>query len=97
MPWTVLREVVLEEAVSVFHDDAISLNLRFEDQWRGVEWLLSRTPEKGVPRFSCEPRRDLLRSFPRNHFARTEALSVLYSYDDSQVIIHGAHFEADDN
>ncbi|MCY4184097.1 MAG: hypothetical protein OXC82_13590 [Rhodobacteraceae bacterium] len=50
MPWTVFREIVLEERAHEFIDQASAQNNRFEDQWRGVEWLLARTPEKGSPR-----------------------------------------------
>ena len=88
MPWTVLREVILDDSAQKSYDTARSANSRFEDQWLGVEWLLSRTPDKGTPRFRNNPQEYLIYVFPGDQIAETRELWVLYSYDSSQVEVH---------
>ena len=95
MPWSVYRDVALEPQAQTFVDGAVSDGARFEDQWRGVEWLLARTPEKGTPRYPHEPTKFLIYVFPANQWAKTRELWVLYSYDDDRVTIHLVQFGAE--
>ncbi len=92
MKWSVYRDVALDQQAQDFVDGVSAEAKRFEDQWRGVEWLLARTPENGTPRFPNDATKYLIYVFPGNPWAETRDLWVLYSYDDDRVVIHLARF-----
>lgn len=97
MLWATHRTVVLEKRTQEFVDEVHLLAPRFDDQWRGVEWLLARTPQVGTPRLTDKQEEYLICVFPRNNLAGTNELWVLYSYDKDQVVIHAAHFNVEED
>ena len=90
--WTQYRTVVLDSRAQEFIDRDEQKAPRSDDQWRGVEWVLARIPESGIPRLSSHPTRYLIYVFPRNELARTKELEVLYSYGENEVRVHSVRF-----
>lgn len=86
--WTTYRTVVLEQRAQIFIDSHSKPDSRFEEQWEGVEWLLSRKPDCGLPRHAQEPNKYLLLVIAASALATTAELWVLYSYDDNNVTVH---------
>lgn len=48
--WKTYRTVVCDEPAEAFLSQNAVPGERFDDQWRGIEWLICRTPEIGLPR-----------------------------------------------
>lgn len=94
--WQQYRTVVLDHGAQEVVDREQADRPRFEDQWRGVEWKLARSPQGGVPRFGSEPTRFLVYVFPKNAIAKTCELWVLYSYNDTEVQVHMVNAVSDD-
>ena len=92
MQWSVYRDVALDPQAQRFVDEATAQTPRFDDHWRGIEWRLARSPEKGTPRYHHEATKYLVHVFPQNKVAETRELWVLYSYDDVRVTIHRVRF-----
>ena len=92
MQWFNARTIVLDDKARHFVDQAEKEHARFEDQWRGAEWLLARSPEKGISRDQHYPMEYLVYVIPENSWAKTRELWILYSYDEDRVIIHRARF-----
>ena len=90
--WPQYRTVVLSHRAQEFVDREEKQAPRFDDHWRGVEWLLARTPEAGVPRKRTSHQNHLVYVIPANQLAGTLEICVLYSYDQDEVQIHGAKF-----
>ena len=90
--WPVYRTVVLDPSAQTFVDDKSEHVDRFEEQWRGIEWLISRTPEVGRPRSMHVPTDFVLLVVARNEIAGTNDVWLLYSYSDAEVTIHGVRF-----
>lgn len=89
--WARYRTVVLDSRAEEFVNRE-QKNLRFEDQWNGVEWILARTPDSGLPRLHSSPTNYLLYVFPENLLAETGKLEVLYSYDEDVVTVHAVRY-----
>lgn len=90
--WSQYLTVILDPRAQQFHDREREQTPRFEDQWRGVEWMLARTPGNGVPRLHKNRTKFLLRIFPSNNRANTKELQVLYSYNQNAVVVHDLRF-----
>lgn len=90
MQWLNARTVVLDPEAEKFVVRAEAAHPRFEAQWRGVEWLLARSPEIGRPRDPHEPMKYLVHVVPENSLATTHELWILYSYDIDEVTVHRA-------
>ena len=89
------RTIVLEEVAEEFVNEQNQVkNSRFEDQWRGVEWILARSPEEGETCGPENPGKFLVYVFTENQYAETRSVSVLYSYDENQVTIYSVRQEA---
>ena len=91
MQWPVYRTIFLEPPARKFVEEVKDAQ-RFDEQWRGVDWILARKPESGLPRYLKEPTKYLIYVFPANELARTKELWVLYSYDEDAVTIHAVRF-----
>lgn len=92
MPWLNARDVALDSKAEEFVDQMEAKNPRFEDHWRGAEWLLARSPEIGLPRDQHEPMKYLVHVIPGNPLAKTLELWILYSYNVDKVTVHCARF-----
>lgn len=90
--WPTYRTVVLDARAQEFVDSNSSPGSRFDDQWRGIEWLLCRKPDLGLPRHKNVPTKFLLLVVASNEIANTREVWVLYSYDDNNVIVHAIAF-----
>ncbi|KAA3448861.1 hypothetical protein C7I87_19515 [Mesorhizobium sp. SARCC-RB16n] len=90
--WPTYRTVVLDQRAQVFVDAHAVANGRFDEQWQGIEWLICRMPEKGLPRHAHEPTKFLLFVVAGNDLAETKEVWVLYSYDDNDVTVHAVAF-----
>ncbi|KQU87538.1 hypothetical protein ASD12_08480 [Mesorhizobium sp. Root102] len=84
--------MVLDKRAQDFVDEHSVPGNRFEDQWHGIEWLICRKPEKGLPRHPQEPSKFLLLVVTGYDLAGTKEVWVLYSYDDSDVVVHAVTF-----
>lgn len=71
-----------------------SVHSRFEEHWRGVEWLLARTPEIGIPGFDSSPQESLLFVSAGIEQASTKDIWILYSYDDQFVDVKAINVKA---
>jgi hypothetical protein len=85
--WQLLRSIVLESEASAEHDAFAAAFPRFDEQWRGAEWFLARTPEvgvskqhEGIPIYLLVRRGDPL--------ANTPDLAVIYTFDEKEVVVH---------
>jgi hypothetical protein len=90
--WNTYRTVVYDALASGFLTQNTQPGDRFEDQWRGIEWLLSRTPGIGLPRDKQIPGRFNVVVVAGNPAARTREVWVLYSYEDHEVTVHAIRF-----
>lgn len=54
--WQVNRTVVLEPRAQTEIDKYTQDVERFDEIWRGIEWLLARTPEVGAPKVVADGR-----------------------------------------
>lgn len=91
MWWNGYRTIVLDQLAQSFVDTHTTANASMEARWRGVEWLLARTPEVGTPRDKTAPKNFLIVVFDVTPLFLK--LGVLYSYDDNNVFVHAAtHF-----
>lgn len=95
--WKLYRTVVLDKRAEAFVDKESLSASRFDDHWRGVEWLLARKPQSGIPRKASDPKKYLVYVFPDNNLAGTKDLWVLYSYNEDQVVIHAVDFGIEDD
>lgn len=87
--WLTYRTVVLDSiAQSVVDANTIPGN-RFEDAWRGIEWLVCRRPDVGIPKDASRPTEFLVLVVAGSAAAGTKEVWILYSYDIAQVTIHG--------
>lgn len=91
-PWSLLRTVILDSFAQQFVDRTDANQYRFSDQWDGLVWLLSKTPEIGKPKSGSKPNEHLLLHVLPSEMAGTKSLAVLYSFDDECVTIHAADF-----
>ena len=88
-----MRTVRLEGAASDFIDSCIEHNPRFEGHWRGIEWLLARTPDKfGLARIAADPLRYRLMVSGGIPSLRIRDVFVLYSFNDEVVTVHDVGF-----
>ena len=94
--WPQFRTVVLDHRAQDFVDREQRQSPKFENQWRGVEWLLARTPEAGAPRVPASPMSYLVYVIPANPLAGTRELWVLYSYNQEEVQVHGVEIGPDE-
>jgi hypothetical protein len=93
--WPTYRTVVLDERAQSFIDANSDPGNRFDEQWRGIEWLVCRKPERGLPRHAKEPTKFLLLVVAGNDLAGTKDVWALYSYDDASVFVHAVTFGPD--
>lgn len=90
--WPTYRTVVLDERAQRFLDQNAAPGDRLDAQWQGLEWLICRKPEIGLPRHKHDPAKYLVVVVAQNDIAKTRELWVLYSYDDSVVTVHAVSF-----
>lgn len=90
--WSQYRTIVLEPKAESFVSKQERELPRFEEQWQGVEWILARSPDKGIPRLHSEPDKFLLEGISANDAAGTQELWILYSYDKDCVYVHDVKF-----
>ena len=87
--WVTNRTISYEPAAQVVLDSFSNPHDRFQDQLMGLEWLLSRTPQVGVPATSDEKERFLLLVSKGDEAAGLGDIWILYSYDENVVTVHG--------
>lgn len=87
MAWQLARSVVLEHSAAA-DLDRYELELpRFEEIWRGLEWLVARSPEKsrGDERDGKEYR---LMARAGNALAGTPTIAIVYTFDEKEVTVY---------
>jgi hypothetical protein len=87
MQWTKYREVVLEPAAQRAADEFRGSLNRFEEAFLGLEWLLSRVPDRGLRR-TVNGTTYRLYVQAGDALADTPEITVLFEFDDRQVIVH---------
>lgn len=90
--WPTYRTVILDPTAQAFVDSNAKPGNRFDDQWRGTEWLICRKPEIGLPRDKQSPGKFVVLVVAKNDLAGTRELWVLYSYGDTEVTVHAIKF-----
>lgn len=81
------RTIVLDHEAQKIVDQEQATETRFEDQWRGVEWRLARSPQVGK-RVLSAPETYLVDVYSGNPHANTHDLRVVYSFDRDRVHVH---------
>jgi hypothetical protein len=94
--WPTYRTVVYDERAQGFIDANTVPGERFEDQWRGAEWLICRAPEKGLPRDKQVPTKFVVLVIAGSAEAGTKELWLLYSFEDNEVTVHAVSFGLDE-
>lgn len=87
--WQQYRTIILDDCAQLFVDEHFETS---NAQWRGIEWLLARRPESGVPKSKNSPNEHLIYVVPCNETAKTKEVWLLYSFDESSVTVHGVNF-----
>lgn len=90
--WPTYRSVALDSAAEAFVDLHAVPGARFEDHWNGIVWLISRTPDVGLPRDRHNPQQHVLLVSAGSDLAGTREVWLLYSYDDDKVIVHAVRY-----
>lgn len=90
--WKTYRTVVRDGPAEAFLRQNAVPGERFDDQWRGIEWLICRTPEIGLPRDKEQAGKFNLLVFAASDVAKTREVWVLYSYEDDEVTVHAIKF-----
>jgi hypothetical protein len=79
-----MRSIRLEHKVSDIIDQAEKADGRISEVYRGIEWLISRNPEMGIPVPRTNPQLYLFKIDPVES-ANSKGILLLYSYNDSYV------------
>ncbi len=87
--WVTHRTIIYEKQAQNVLDQYTDPHDRFHDQIMGIEWLLSRSPNVGVPAQKDEPTQFVLLVSKGDKLAQTNDIWLLYSYDDGIVTVHG--------
>lgn len=87
------REVVLDGNTADVVDEATSEHARFDEAWRGLEWLLARTPDVGS-KATINDVEWWLYVEQSDPIAKTPEIWVLYTADENQVRIKGLRVTA---
>ncbi len=90
--WGVYRSIVLGDEAEKFVSANEKPGRRFDEQWNGIQWLLSRSPHIGLPKDRDHPTEFLLCVFSGSEASGTKDVWVIYSYSDGEVHIHSARF-----
>lgn len=80
-----MREIVETGIVSQTIDSYNGAIPRLEEAWDALKWLLSRSPELGIPLAKETPQ---LRVYKSKGLAGLPDLVTLYNYSESQVHVH---------
>jgi hypothetical protein len=87
------RDVVLDGETASVVDQATLEHHRFDEAWRGLEWLLARTPEVGS-KATINDVSWWLYVEQSDVVAGTPEIWVVYTADDNQVRIKGMRVTA---
>lgn len=87
MTWVRLRTVRLEDSAAEIVDSARQTHPRFGDAYNGLEWLLARSPERGINAVVDEVQWAVYVQ-GSDPLAKTPEIWVLYQYDDKEVRIY---------
>lgn len=89
--WVTLRTITYEKRAQDVLDQYTDPHDRFHDHIMGIEWLLARSPNVGVPAQKDDPTQLVLLVSKGDEFAQTRDIWLLYSYDDGIVTVHGVN------
>ena len=87
--WVTHRTIVYDKRAQEVLDQSTDPHDRLHEQIMGVDWLLARTPNIGVPAQKETPTEFLLLVLAGDPLAGTKEVWLLYSYDDETVTVHG--------
>ncbi len=82
------RSVIYDNGVEIERDRFVGRN-RIEEQFIGIDWLLSRTPQIGELQDSGLNGRFFVHVVKADITAKTGKVWILYSYNKEEVCIHG--------
>lgn len=84
------RTVILNDAPQAAHDAAQEQFGRFEDAYRGLEWLLARTPEVGH-HVNLKTSHTVVNLYVQSsgNVHGVPTIEVAYTFDDNEVVILG--------
>lgn len=87
------REIVESDSAKESRDNAALEYARTEDAWLAISWLVARNPEVGTPIAGD----NTFRFHKQQGYSSTgqPVVSLFYTYDDTQVTIVSARFEAE--
>ena len=90
VPFYPLREIVEQDVVTREVDIASRTVDRFQEAYRGLQWLLARNPEIGQPlnrTFDGTP--GYIYVSDSIHYAGTPRIRIIYTYDANVVTVYG--------
>lgn len=89
--WLTYRTVILDPGAQLVVNRHTKIGSRFQEQWDGIEWLLSRTPIVGVPHNRNAQFKNLLYVVAGCPTSNLHTIWVLYSYGNTDVVIHAVN------
>lgn len=94
VPFFPMRTIVEDDVVTQEIDTASRTVGRFQEAYRGLQWLLARNPEIGHPlNRTIEGLPVYIYVADSIHHAGTPRIRVVYTYDTDVVTIHGIHVD----
>lgn len=94
--WVTHRTIAYEKPAQDVLDGFTDPHDRFHDQIMGIEWLLARAPNVGVPAQKDDPTHFLLLVTKGDTLAKTKDIWLLYSYNDESVTVHAVKVVVDE-
>lgn len=85
------RTIVEQPEVEQMVNDLTQKYPRFEEQWKGLTWLISRAPEENsIP---AEAGRSVVRLIHRSTPGpyRLPSVAALFTYDEQEVIVYAVN------
>lgn len=95
MSWFQFRTIVLQPSASKACDSFNKEFDRFEEAFDGLQWLLTRNPDKGRRRSTGDIQWHVYVQAP-DILAKTPEIWVLYRYDEDEVVIEALNAKAFD-
>lgn len=90
MLWQRTRSIVPDHSAQQKIDEASASIRRFDEVWRGLEWLLARSPEARAHKI-VDGRQYWLMVRSGDSLAGTPTVAVVYSFTDDEVFVHGVN------
>ena len=92
MHWSIYRSIVLEPAAQEAADSFSGSLHRFDEAWQALEWFLARKPGAGHFK-TIGTVTYYLYVQASDELAKTPDITVIYSFDEDQVVVYAVRAE----